>query len=149
MPRTHHRKDYRAEESRVFGMLGVVGVIAVGFLLWMTFPVKPAEVLLPVFLSYMTYLLGTNAWYGLRAVHLCFEGDDLLVMRRKGSLMRIPVSGLESVRVGTTVYGLRVVTLRHATAGTFSTLLKWSDVTDFMVRIPGQALPPRWQKLLL
>jgi hypothetical protein len=137
-------KDIRAEESRVYGMLGVAGLVLV-VVMWTVAELEWVHLFI---LSYAVYVSAMTAWRGLRAPHLCTDGKDLLVMHRRGKLMRLPVSGVMSVTCGASVYNLRVLTVEHDTGETISTLVKEDEITRFMALMPDHALTIYWREMI-
>ncbi|RYD23785.1 MAG: hypothetical protein EOP88_02755 [Verrucomicrobiaceae bacterium] len=141
-------KDIRAEESRVYGMLGVAGLVLVAAIWAVGHTIGDLKLsdLFP--LSIGVYFSAATAWRGLRAAHLCTDGKDLLVMRRKGKLMRLPVSGVMSVTCGASVHNLRVLTVEHDTGETITTLVKEDEITPFMALMPDRAITIYWREMI-
>lgn len=138
-------KDYRAEESRVYGMLGVAGIIVLALVVWLARPMDIPQFFIMAFALYQLVMMARR---GLGAAHLSTDGENLLVMRRREKLVRLPVNGVMSVTCGASVYDLRVLKVEHDTGETIRTLVREKDITSFMSQMPERALSIYWRELI-
>jgi hypothetical protein len=138
-------RDLRANESRTLGVLGIAGVA----LLLVVAAVVPSHFVTKlVFISFGIYSMGTMAWWGLRAARIYIDGDDLLVARGKADPLRLPIRGVTSARCGASVMKLRVLTLKHESGETFSTLVREHDITWIMAQMPDRAITIYWREMV-
>lgn len=91
---------------------------------------------------------GIMAWWGTRAEEIYLDGDDLLVMRGKDEPLRLPISGVTSVRCGYAVMRMRVMTFQHESGAKHHTLVREQDITWIMSRMPDRALTIYWRELI-
>lgn len=140
-------KALRANESRTLGVLGCAGVVvALAVVAILVFRGNPPFALVLVVGGIVSAAL--MAWWGLRAQEIYLDGDELLVMRGKHGPLRLPISGVTSVRCGYALMNLRVMTFQHDSRETCRTLVREHDITWIMSRMPDRALTIYWREMI-
>ena len=133
-------KQLRTRQAKVLGALGVFGAILCGAML----ALLPGDVIMKITagcgIAYSLLL----AFEGLNASSLILDGDDILISQ-SGTLQRIDLGQVASIRTFPIFRYVGVITLRFRGGEKFRTMVADQDLTWIMSRMPSSAVTSYWR----
>jgi hypothetical protein len=135
-------RNLRANESRVIGILCLIGVIVLSIVISMfsTLP-WPMQVLV----CGLLFPLSVIAWFGLRSKPIYIDGDDLLTRVRADDYSRIPISEVISVRTFPLPYRLGIVIFKDSRGNSIMTITREQNLFWIMSKMPESSITPYWK----
>lgn len=139
-------RDLRANEAKVFGILGVIGIALVSVATFVL--LRHQSFLAKSALLGALVPLGALSWIGFQARSIFVDGDDLVISGNSKGFLRLPISSIVSVRTLPMPYRFGILTFRFSGETSVSTLVREQDLLWLMSRMPRTSITPYWRNRL-